>query len=92
MKTIFKLLPSSARQSIALDKGMEFTDRQRLNESFGMKTYFCDTYASWQKDGVENANGIIRRHIQKASKADDYSAQDVQAISSPHQLLHLVNP
>ena len=26
-------------------------------------TYFCDAYASWQKGGIENANGRIRRWL-----------------------------
>ena len=28
-----------------------------------MATWFCDAYASWQKGGVENANGRLRPHI-----------------------------
>jgi transposase, IS30 family len=28
-----------------------------------MATWFCDAYASWQKGGVENANGRLRRWL-----------------------------
>jgi hypothetical protein len=28
-----------------------------------MTTWFCDAYASWQKGGVENANGRLRRWL-----------------------------
>ena len=27
--------------------------------------YFCHSYASWEKGGVENFNGLIERFIQK---------------------------
>ena len=26
-----------------------------------MTTWFCDAYASWQRGGIENANGRLRR-------------------------------
>lgn len=80
MEAIFRQLPAIARKSSTFDNGKEFTNHQKLNERFGMKTYFCDSHSPWQKGGVENANGIIRRYIPKASRADDYSAQKVQAI------------
>jgi IS30 family transposase len=28
-----------------------------------MKSFFCDPYASWQKGGVENTNGRLRRDL-----------------------------
>ena len=43
-----------------------------------METYFCDPYASWQKGGVENTNGILRRSIPKGTKYEDCSAEQVQ--------------
>ena len=30
---------------------------------FEIKTYFCDTYCSWQKGGVENMNKLIRQYL-----------------------------
>ena len=44
------------------------------------KTFFCDPYSSWQKGGVENANGIIRRDIPKGSKACNYTDRDIDEI------------
>ncbi len=31
-----------------------------LRSMFNMTTWFCDAYASWQKGGIENANGRLR--------------------------------
>jgi len=80
METIFKFVPAIARKSATLDNGKEFTDHQRLNERLNMKTYFCDPHSPWQKGGIENVNGIIRRYVPKRSRAQDYSAEKVQHI------------
>ena len=75
---IFKSIPEQSRISLTLDNGKEFTNHEQLNENLGLKTYFCDTYCSHQKGGVENANGILRRSIPKGSRAEDYSPEDIQ--------------
>ena len=70
--------PAKARRSITFDNGKEFTNHQKLHEDLEAETYFCDPHSPWQKGGVENANGIIRRSIPKGSKSKDYSPQRVQ--------------
>jgi transposase, IS30 family len=79
MKTIFEKIPTQARLSVTFDNGLEFYEHQRLSDALNIETYFCDGYASWQKGGVENANGILRRSIPKKTKAEDCSAEQVQA-------------
>ncbi len=49
----------------------------RLSET----TYFCDAYASWQKGGIENANGRIRRWLPRGIDLDDISDEDIQEIA-----------
>ncbi len=78
MKTIIKSLPVQSRRSITFDNGSEFFEHQQLIKDFGIETYFCDAYASWQKGGVENANGILRRFVPKKTKTEDCSAEQVQ--------------
>ncbi len=34
-----------------------------LRSMFNMTTWFCDAYASWQKGGIENVNGRLRRWL-----------------------------
>ena len=43
-------------------------------------TWFCDAYASWQKGGVENANGRLRRWLPRHLDIDRTSDQDIQEI------------
>ncbi len=80
MLAILGRMPKELRRSVTLDNGSEFTNHEQLTKELSVRTYFCDSYSSWQKGGVENANGILRRYIPKGSKADQYSAKRVQDI------------
>ena len=60
-------LPMSARKSITFDNGTEFTKHGEVATSLGLQTFFCDAYASWQKGGVENTNGYIRRDFSRST-------------------------
>src|SRR6202011_4759270 len=55
-------LPQNLRQTITFDNGTEFARHYELHP-LNIETYFCDPYAPWQKGGVENAIGRMRRSI-----------------------------
>jgi IS30 family transposase len=63
--------------SVTFDNGTEFNEFKELQKALGIGVYFCDPYASWQKGGIENANGIIRRTIPKKSDFNHYSDRDI---------------
>ena len=44
-------------------------------------TYFRDAYASWQKGGVENTNGRIRRWLPRGTDLDGLTEADIQEIA-----------
>jgi len=48
---------------MTFDNGTEFALHHRLGSSLGVKTFFCDPYAPWQKGGIENAIGRMRRKL-----------------------------
>jgi IS30 family transposase len=56
-------LPSSLRQSITFDRGTEFAAYGTLRSRMGMDSYFCEPRSPWQKGGVENLNGRLRRFL-----------------------------
>jgi len=56
-------LPPAMRQTIAFDNGTENAYHYKLHKPLGIKTYFCDVRAPWQKGGVENAIGRLRRTL-----------------------------
>jgi IS30 family transposase len=59
---IMRPLPPPWRQTMTFDNGTEFAYHYKLHE-LDMQTYFCDTYSPWQKGGIENAIGRLRRTL-----------------------------
>ena len=55
-------LPPPWRQTITFDNGTEFARHHHLH-SLSIATFFCDTRSPWQKGGVENAIGRLRRTL-----------------------------
>jgi hypothetical protein len=49
-------------------------------------TWFCDAYAYWQKGGVENANGRLRRWLPRHIAIDQMSDEEIQDIVMPANL------
>jgi IS30 family transposase len=56
-------LPQAMRRTISFDNGTEFAEHHRLHKTLGVQTYFCDPHSPWQKGGVENAIGRLRRSL-----------------------------
>jgi len=56
-------LPKELRQTITFDNGTEFAYHHSLRQPLDIQTFFCDPYAPWQKGGVENAIGRLRRRL-----------------------------
>ncbi len=55
-------LPPEFRQTVTFDNGTEFARHHELH-ALGIETFFCDTHAPWQKGGVENGIGRLRRFL-----------------------------
>jgi transposase, IS30 family len=55
-------LPQPLRRTITFDNGTEFARHFELHQ-LEIETFFCDPYAPWQKGGIENAIGRMRRTI-----------------------------
>jgi len=60
MRDILAPLPEPWRQTVTFDNGTEFARHHELH-ALNIQTFFCDTYSPWQKGGVENAIGRMRR-------------------------------
>lgn len=60
---LLEILPANARKTLTLDNGGEFAKHKDVADALALDTYFCDPYKSWQKGGVENTNGRLRRDI-----------------------------
>jgi len=83
---VFRQLDPDLRRSITFDNGMEFARHSLLREALNMTTWFCDAYASWQKGGVENINGRLRRDLPRHLDIDAMNDEDLADINLMHNL------
>lgn len=67
-------LPSALRQTMTFDNGTEFARHYELAR-IGLDTYFCDPHAPWQKGGIENAIGRMRRPLPRKTDIAELSTQ-----------------
>lgn len=86
-------LPEGLRRSLTFDNGTEFAEHYRI----GLPTFFCDPHAPWQKGGVENAIGRIRRWLPRKTDLADLSSDQITAIAraynhTPRQCLDFHTP
>ena len=81
MMAAFRRLDPRMRGSVTFDNDTCFARHMLLHGMLSATTYFCDAYASWQKGGVENANGRIRRWLPRGSDLDTISDDDIQEIA-----------
>jgi IS30 family transposase len=65
-------------KSITIDNWVEFSKIRRFKKWY--EIYRCRAYASWEKWGVENVNGIIRRDIPKWTIISELTDEQIQEI------------
>lgn len=80
-KNWFRNLPPSMRKTITQDNGVEFALHYKMNEELQMQTYFCNPHSPWQKGGIENINGRLRRYFPKKTNLTEFSETKIQQIA-----------
>jgi IS30 family transposase len=93
----FRSLPAALRRSVTLDNGSEFFEHWRLTQALAIDTYFCDPHSPWQKGGVENAIGRLRRWLPSKTDPAKLSAHRFNALirrynSTPRKCLGFKTP
>jgi transposase, IS30 family len=73
-------LPKSLRGSITYDNGTEFAQHYLVNKITSTQSYFCHTHSPWQKGGVEDAIGRLRRYLPRKTKIPDTSSSQIKTI------------
>lgn len=74
LSNLFRSLPTALRRTITFDNGTEFAYHQRLHK-LAMRTFFCDPHAPWQKGGIENGIGRMRRGLPRKTDLATLSNQ-----------------
>jgi IS30 family transposase len=75
---VLATFPESARHSITFDRGTEFMSYRALP----VTAWFCDPHSPWQKGGVENANGRLRRYLPLESACGDRSREALTRLAA----------
>ncbi len=85
MTEVLAPLPPEWRQTVTFDNGTEFARHYDLH-ALNIQTFFCDTYSPWQKGGVENAIGRMRRYLPRktdlAKLSEDRFVELIQAYNN----------
>src|SRR5271163_2274360 len=71
------LLVLHERQT-SFNNGTEFAEHHRLHETLGVETFFCDPHSPWQKGGVENSIGRLRRWLPRKTDLNLLTANDLR--------------
>jgi IS30 family transposase len=71
-------LPASLRKTMTFDNGTEFARHSRLSR-LAVQTFFCDPHAPWQKGGIENAIGRMRRFLPRKTDLATIPDRDFNA-------------
>lgn len=90
-------LPQDLFKTMTFDNGSEGVCHVNIRNDYGLETYFCDAYASWQKGGVENMNGLIRQYIPKNANLRKMTDEELYAIQEklnnrPRKNLNYLTP
>lgn len=75
-------LPAPLRRSVTFDNGSEFALHHRLAIQCNLKTFFCDPHAPWQKGGIENAIGRLRRPLPRKSDLASITQNQLDALTA----------
>ena len=67
-------------KTITTDNGSEFADLAQLEEAAQTLVYYAHPYTSYEKDGVERHNRLIRRFIPKGKYIKDYDLMQIYGI------------
>jgi IS30 family transposase len=90
-------LPAKARRTITHDNGGEFARHETVTKATGIRAFFCDPHSPWQRGGIENANGLLRRDLPRKTSLGDYTDDDIDNViwnlnSTPRKCLGYRTP
>ena len=72
-------VPAPLRLTLTYDQGKEMARHKELAAITGLRVYFADPHAPWQRGSNENANGLVRQYLPKGADLSVFSQLDAIA-------------
>lgn len=84
-------------KTITTDNGFEFRNHENIAKRLKTEVYFADSYCSWQKGAIENANKLIRQYFPKGTDFNTITTSQIMEIQKkinlrPRAKLNFDNP
>ena len=76
----FDGIPQKLCRTMTCDNGTEFATFKRIEDRLGIKVYFADPYAPWQRGTNENTNGLLREFFPKGTDFKTVSHHEVARV------------
>jgi IS30 family transposase len=94
---ILQKFPKRFCRSITFDNGLENAEHELIAKKLKLQTYFCNPYHSWEKGGVENSIGLVRRYFPKKTDFSLITNREVYLIEKrlnnrPRKTLGFLTP
>src|SRR3954466_2878553 len=90
-------VPAPLRLTLTYDQGKEMARHKELAALTGLRVYFADPHAPWQRGSNENTNGLLRQYLPKGTNLSEFSQAELDAIatrlnSRPRKTLGFATP
>lgn len=74
-------IPAPLRKTLTYDQGKEMAEHQKLASDTGMRIYFADPHAPWQRGANENTNGLLRQYFPKGTSLSAMTQADLDRVA-----------
>ena len=94
---IIKRLRAYRVETLTYDNDLEFAGHETVSKELKAAGYFCAPYASWEKGGVENFNGLVRQYYPKGSSFTHINNESLKLVEKelnerPRKILDGLSP
>ena len=75
-------IPAPLRQTLTYDQGKEMAQHESLALNTGMRIFFADPHAPWQRGSNENTNGRLRQYFPKGTPLSGWDQADLDLVAN----------
>jgi transposase, IS30 family len=90
-------IPAPLRKTLTYDQGKEMAEHENLARATGMRIFFADPHAPWQRGANENTNGLLRQYFPKGMSLSALAQTDLDEVAAllngrPRKTLDFATP